>query len=270
MMGNQEKSKKQLIDELEQLQKVIAELQARKENEDAYRQVILQMPYQMEIFSPDGTSVLINQTMLKNQGDAKADRVIGKYNILNDPFIEEAGFTDYIEKVFHGETIYVPGVKVPLKQLEEVYGTNYAAIRSIYQNVILFPVFNDSGQVWRVVFMVINEYVHNVKENIYLAIKYFREHFDQEYSLREVAHIANLSPYYFIKVFREQTGKTPYEYLLEIKIENAKEMLRIQELSITDIGLACGFTSPSNFSSVFKKITGASPSNYRKTLIENS
>lgn len=102
------------------------------------------------------------------------------------------------------------------------------------------------------------------KDNINKAIDYFMEYYNKEYSLEEVAKQVNLSPYYFIKVFKSQTGKTPYEFLLEVKISKACSLLRKGNYTITEICYLCGFCNSSHFASVFKKRIGLSPSEFRK------
>jgi len=104
------------------------------------------------------------------------------------------------------------------------------------------------------------------KKNISRAVEFLREYYTKNYSLEEVARVANLSPYHFIRVFKAQTGKTPYKYLLDVKIEKAREMLKYTGLSITDICLACGFNNLSHFTNLFKRKVGLSPSGYRKAL----
>lgn len=103
--------------------------------------------------------------------------------------------------------------------------------------------------------------------NIQRSIEYLRENYQNDYCMDDVAKVANLSPYHFIRMFKNQTGKTPYGYLLDIKIEKAKEMLKNKkELTITQICFMCGFNNVSHFTSLFKRKTGVSPSRYRKML----
>ncbi|MBW6462961.1 MAG: AraC family transcriptional regulator [Bacillota bacterium] len=103
-----------------------------------------------------------------------------------------------------------------------------------------------------------------VRENILKAIEYLNDNYNQQLSNSELFKIANLSPYYFIRLFKKETGKTPHEYLVHLKIDKAKEMLTFSNYSITEICFLCGFSEHSHFSKVFKKLTGISPINYRK------
>jgi ATP/maltotriose-dependent transcriptional regulator MalT/AraC-like DNA-binding protein len=102
------------------------------------------------------------------------------------------------------------------------------------------------------------------KENINRAVAYLRENFTKKYHLADVARVANLSPYHFTRVFKAQTGKTSSDYLLDIRVEKAREMLRTTDQTITEICFQCGFCNPSHFATVFKRRVGVGPSEYRK------
>ena len=98
------------------------------------------------------------------------------------------------------------------------------------------------------------------------AIEYIRTYYNEGFSLSDIASIANLSPYHFIRVFRAETGKTPFEYLIDVRIEMAKILLRSNEYKVTEVGMKCGFSNPSHFSTTFKKKTGFTPTKYRETI----
>lgn len=101
------------------------------------------------------------------------------------------------------------------------------------------------------------------KENINRAVEYLCENFNREYHLTDVVRVANLSPYHFTRVFKAQTGKTPGDYLLDIRVEKAREMLRTTDQTITEICFQCGFRNLSHFATVFKKKMSVSSSEYR-------
>jgi AraC-like DNA-binding protein len=109
---------------------------------------------------------------------------------------------------------------------------------------------------------------NKVRENIKKAINFLMDSYNREFSLNDIAREANLSPYYFVRVFKTETGKTPYEYLVNLRIKKASVLLRRKENNITQISYLCGFSNPSHFSSVFKRIIGVSPSEYRKEVQE--
>jgi len=107
------------------------------------------------------------------------------------------------------------------------------------------------------------------KKSIDKAIYFIKNNFDKEFSLDEIAAKANYSPYHFIRVFKAETGKTPFQYLLEIKIAKAKELLNKSSKPITEICYDCGFNNRSHFSVIFKRKTGNTPSSYRKLVHKN-
>ncbi len=109
---------------------------------------------------------------------------------------------------------------------------------------------------------------YHEKKSINHVIDYMYDNYNQDFSLEEIAGTVNYSPFHFIRIFKAETGKTPYEYLLDIKIDKAKQLLKNTNLSITDICFSSGFNNRSHFSVVFKKKTGYSPSQYRK-IIQN-
>jgi AraC-like DNA-binding protein len=85
-------------------------------------------------------------------------------------------------------------------------------------------------------------------------------------TLAEVAELIGLHPTSFCRGFRQSTGLSPHRYMLVHRVNRAKEMMDDQRLSITEIALECGFSSSSQFSVVFKKITGMSPREYRRSI----
>jgi AraC family transcriptional regulator len=114
---------------------------------------------------------------------------------------------------------------------------------------------------------VLTNKLHESK-NMNKVIEFLREHYNSnDYSTEDIARLANLSAYHFIRVFKQQTGQTPYEYLMDIKLEKAKEMLKSKNYTIIEICFSCGFTNHSHFTTTFKKRVGVTPSEYRMNCI---
>jgi len=103
---------------------------------------------------------------------------------------------------------------------------------------------------------------HSSKKDINRAIEYLHANINQDFSLADLAEITGFSKYYFMRVFKNETGKTPYRYYTDIKIEKAIELLKTNKYSITDICFFCGFKDHSHFSKVFKSKTGMTPSSF--------
>jgi AraC-like DNA-binding protein len=85
-------------------------------------------------------------------------------------------------------------------------------------------------------------------------------------SLAEIAGPLRLHPTFFCRAFKQSTGLSPHRYLLEHRVNRAKEMMKDQKRTLTEIALDCGFSGSSQFSIVFKRITGISPRVYRLSL----
>lgn len=134
----------------------------------------------------------------------------------------------------------------------------------ILQNIINLIAMNLLRQVKSNIPIIVTKKDYFERENISRAISYLNEEYNSEFSLEDVARIANLSQYHFIRTFKSVTGKTPYDYLLDIKIDKSKILLKIKKYSITDVCFMCGFNSLGHFSTVFKRKVGILPSQFRK------
>ena len=96
------------------------------------------------------------------------------------------------------------------------------------------------------------------------ALSYVRSHFVERISLDEVARVVHLSPSYFSRLFKAETGRTFSEYLQALRIEQAKSFLRRKDCSMTDIAEQTGFFDQSHFIKSFKQATGVTPGLYRR------
>ncbi|MGH3246573.1 MAG: helix-turn-helix transcriptional regulator [Trebonia sp.] len=94
-----------------------------------------------------------------------------------------------------------------------------------------------------------------------------RDLMDREYAspldVAKLARTALMSPAHFSRQFRAAYGETPYAYLMTRRIERAKALLRIGDLTVTDVCLAVGCTSLGSFSARFTQLAGETPTAYR-------
>ena len=98
------------------------------------------------------------------------------------------------------------------------------------------------------------------------AIQYIRNHYAEKISLHSVAQEVYLSPAYFSRIFRQETGETFNAYLNTVRIEQSKKLLMDKSVRLIDISLMVGFDNQSYFTKVFKKNTGMSPLQYREKV----
>ncbi|HIT90399.1 MAG TPA: response regulator [Candidatus Merdenecus merdavium] len=96
------------------------------------------------------------------------------------------------------------------------------------------------------------------------AKRHIIQNFNKDISLDEVSKIVNISPYYFSKLFKEETKENFIDFLTNIRIEKSKELLKNQELSMKEICLEVGYSDPNYFSRIFKKCVGVTPTEYKE------
>lgn len=127
---------------------------------------------------------------------------------------------------------------------------------SLYTNTLLSMLVADRQQ-----------HGQNVRSrgDVRTAAAYIHAHYREPLSLEDITRQIHISKYYFVKLFKQETGMTPYEYLLNYRINKAKELLRTAEAPINQIAGAVGFSSQNNFIKQFKAITGVTPLTYRRT-----
>ena len=97
-------------------------------------------------------------------------------------------------------------------------------------------------------------------------VEYIDGHLDEEISLKDLANIANLSPYHFARAFKRSFGEPPHHYLNGRRIERAKALLEDPARSVTEIALVVGFADPVSFTAAFHRLVGTTPTKYRRSL----
>jgi AraC-like DNA-binding protein len=96
------------------------------------------------------------------------------------------------------------------------------------------------------------------------AVDLMQSCYRDELSLDDLARAAAMSRYHFLRSFKAHVGITPYAYLQQVRLRTAASLLQSSSRSITEIALACGFTSSSRFSATFRRFYQCSPSTYRR------
>jgi len=109
---------------------------------------------------------------------------------------------------------------------------------------------------------------HPLQQLIEMACQILQE--DPGLDPTSLASRLGLSPYHFQRQFKRITGRTPGEYLKELRLKRAKELLLTTSLEITEIAYAAGFNSLSSFYAVFRKMAGMAPGQYRNGNGEES
>jgi AraC family transcriptional regulator len=97
------------------------------------------------------------------------------------------------------------------------------------------------------------------------VLEYINEYLEQDIKLADLAQLLGISQFHFSYLFKRSLGKSPYQYLLQQRIERSKQLLKQTNKSIMDIAFLCGFNSHSHLSKQFRQLTGMTPKTYRST-----
>ncbi|HEV7796965.1 MAG TPA: AraC family transcriptional regulator [Pyrinomonadaceae bacterium] len=103
-----------------------------------------------------------------------------------------------------------------------------------------------------------------VLERLDRARKFIDLCYDLPLNLDEISSHACFSRFHFLRLFRQAFNQTPHQYLIERRIERAKELLSANDLRVTDVCFAVGFQSLGSFSSLFHKSVGHPPNTFRE------
>ena len=90
---------------------------------------------------------------------------------------------------------------------------------------------------------------------------------EDDLSLDEMAQSVGLSTAHFARMFRKSTGETPHQFVLRLRVERAKAMLRVSDARVFDVAMACGFKTPQHFAQVFRDACRVSPTEYRQDFL---
>jgi AraC family transcriptional regulator len=243
---------------------IIESFQSLFGKEELLAKVIDFFPYPIQVYAPDGTSVLVNKAMLAEYRVADPGLVVGKYNVFEDPYIIALGQLQALKRAFQGETVFFQDIRVPLEEIAERYGLEDFDVRAIYQDITVFPILDDNNRVSYVVALLINRRVYRGKDEIEKAKEYIENHWLKKYNAAETARAACLSRAHFNRLFKKHTGITPYEYYVDYKVGKLKEKLSETDLSVAQAFAACNMDYNGHSVKLFKKRVGVSPSVYRK------
>ena len=98
------------------------------------------------------------------------------------------------------------------------------------------------------------------------AIDYIQDHLQDSLCLASISRAAGLSEFHFARLFKAATGVTPFQFVTQVRIARAKELLRKTRLPISEIADRVGYQKPSHFSDRFRAVSGCGPDAYRKSV----
>jgi len=239
------------------------------ETEDQLFQMAGLFPIPLQIFKQNGDILFINQAVLKAWNVLDSSRILGKYNLMQDPLVnEQYGLREYINRVFQGEVVLIEDIRIPLESFWAWYDTRSADydVAAIYTNILNFTVWVEDVKEAYVVSVFLTSRLYQGISDVTKAKEYLENHWREDFDVQKLAGAIHLSPSHLARLFKKHTGMTLYDYYQEIKINRLKAALRDQNLSVAQAFVSCGFEYSSNFTRFFKEKVGMTPSQYRKTI----
>ena len=114
---------------------------------------------------------------------------------------------------------------------------------------------------------VFREYAGGLSRSKLERVKeYIRDRLTENITLQEISNEVGLSRCYFAQMFKQSTGIAPYQYVIQQRVERAKQLLKQHNLPLAEIALECGFSDQSALSRTFGKCVGTTPKDYRRQL----
>ncbi|SDC37757.1 two component transcriptional regulator, AraC family [Pelagirhabdus alkalitolerans] len=183
--------------------------------------------------------------VLKEQEIEPMVIVISAYSEFS--YAQEAlqlGVTDYLLKPI-GKQKLVESVEAALEKQEEQNKSKFMA------KMVDDDLININAE---------SSYSRSIKE----AVHYIDEYYDEELTLKEVAHHVHLNPSYLSTLFKEEIQLSFTEYLTRVRLQHAKQLLLTTDKNVTEIAETVGYNTPKYFNKVFKEQENMTPSAYRK------
>jgi AraC family transcriptional regulator len=154
------------------------------------------------------------------------------------------------------------GIGLALKtELEENTSNNlYIESAITLLSVHLLKHYANTNTVWR-------HYARGLSPSkLQCVLDYIHTYYNRDLSLVELAALVELSPNYFVQLFKQSTGVTPYQYVLNYRIKTAKRLLAQSDLSIAQVAQNVGFFDQSRLTKLFRQHVGVTPKQYRNQI----
>lgn len=215
---------------------------------------------------PEDNETLIFQMILKGDMDGAMEQASVFYDWMVD------NYPDYMD------SIRLKVLELVMRAEKDAFwngGLNYGFL---YRNDYLSDIMNSGSYEeirnwWLNKIADITKHMANRKKNqsesiVAKAVSYLNDNYRKDISLDDVSREVNINPYYFSKRFKEETGVNFIDFLTNIRIKKAKELLEDPKLSIKEICTMSGYSDPNYFSRIFKKIENVTPSEYREKSLK--
>lgn len=229
-----------------------------------------------QLFVKHGDLMFFN---LNDKHSFTPDGSLGIFNCLVDPKFLSEKFTnnenaldilsltsfaafkmDNIDTLIHFKPNKYYEIELLFELMEKEFNKKETGYKEILHNflfVLLTKIFREQEKNMQ----------PNIKSEIVKIapeiLQYISDHYNQKISLAELAQMSFYSPSYFSKIFKECYNKTLTEFITELRITKALQLLKETEMSIESISEIVGYSDKKNFYQMFRKITGTTPNKFR-------
>lgn len=184
-------------------------------------------------------------------------------SLAPEKLAHSASLTDVVELApcFQKADPLILGIGIALKtEVESKGNSDHLYIDSLTNTLSLHLLRHYSTKK-----VSIPEYTDGLsKYKLRQVVEYINDNLDHNFSLAELAAIANMSPSYFSYLFKLSTGYAPHQYVIRLRVERAKKLLLQEKLTIADIAYSLGFAHQSHFNRHFKRLVGITPKKFQQ------
>ncbi|MCM3160671.1 response regulator [Metabacillus litoralis] len=182
---------------------------------------------------------------------------------------------DDIFSIFEGKNMFLDDIVILLKEVEKTVLTHFpeqqARIMSKGINTTVYNSYNELKALFKEDLETYVKHHQTIDQNgqywlIMKAVQYIKEHYASDLKASEVANVINVSPNYFSQLIKQETGKHFNDYLHEVRLNQAKILLKETPYRVFEIAEMVGYKDYKYFVHIFKKSTSTTPTKYRNVV----
>lgn len=210
------------------------------------------------------------KALINNIKIGQKDEVFKLLNQLFDEIMENPKTTRmYAHQFFMRIIDSIISIIIEMNiQLDNVFGENHNLYKELNEKETISDINNWMHHICSLVVDNVNKINITKSEfNTKKVIEYITANYDKDISLSDVSKNSNLSSGYLSKIFKDYIGKNFTQYLSELRIEKAKELLKETKLTVKEIGFRVGFNNIQTFMRTFKKYEGITPGQFRLKIL---
>lgn len=228
------------------------------------RQLLDKFPLKINVADKHGLMVYANDAFFEKTLEQAKQDALGAYNIFEEEALEAWGLKAHILKAFQGEYVVTRNLKFPNRDLAGVrYGKDFA-FTTIFNDIYSYPIVDQQNELIYVVSVFIPVRTYEAREEVSRAKDYIEAHWAEPFQNAQLAKAVKLSASNLLRVFKMDTGFTPREYYMDVKLRRLMGKLQETNAPIAQVFSECDLDYNSYYLKLFRKLTGMSPTQFRK------